>query len=144
MQSGGNAFNRGYISRSHPFASPKTFQKKRSLSEIPRLQWLFLDWFRYDYENCDAAPANQMMANLGNLIADPSLIGRSYKHGDKSFTVAKDDNFEYTDPIDQSVSSKQVKYYKHYTSLNFRIWSVHNFLSDNFQCCMKAATLGSI
>lgn len=62
---------------------------------------------RYDYENCESAPANQMIANLENLIADPSVVGRTFTHGDKSYQVAKGDNFEYTDPIDGSVSKKQ-------------------------------------
>ncbi|KAJ8305873.1 hypothetical protein KUTeg_016418 [Tegillarca granosa] len=62
---------------------------------------------RYDYENVDSDPANKMMANLNILVADPSLIGKTYSHQDKSYTVGKSDNFSYTDPIDKSVSSNQ-------------------------------------
>ena len=65
---------------------------------------------RYDYEGCETAPAEQMMTNLNNLIDTCSLVGKEYSHGDKAFKVAKMDNFEYTDPIDHSVSKKQVRY----------------------------------
>jgi len=50
-----------------------------------------------------------MISDLESYIADPASIGKSYSHGGKTFKVAKADNFEYTDPIDQSVSEKQVR-----------------------------------
>jgi len=65
--------------------------------------------FRYDYENCESAPAEKMISNLESYIADPASVGKTYSHGGKTFKVAKADNFEYTDPIDHSVSKKQVR-----------------------------------
>ena len=65
---------------------------------------------RYDYENCESSPAEQMMTNLRQLIQDPAYSGKAFSQGDKSFTVAKIDDFEYTDPIDKSVAKKQVRY----------------------------------
>ena len=65
-------------------------------------------YFRYDYENCESAPAEKMISNLESYIADPASVGKTYSHGGKTFKVAKADNFEYTDPIDHSVSKKQV------------------------------------
>jgi len=65
--------------------------------------------FRYDYENCESAPAEKMIVDLESYIADPASIGKAYSHGGKTFKVAKADNFEYTDPIDHSVSKKQVR-----------------------------------
>ncbi|XP_067679861.1 phosphoglucomutase-1-like [Haliotis asinina] len=62
---------------------------------------------RHDYENVETAPANQMMANLNALIADPALVGKKYSSGDKTYTVAVADNFSYTDPIDNSVTKGQ-------------------------------------
>ncbi|ELT88119.1 hypothetical protein CAPTEDRAFT_205416 [Capitella teleta] len=62
---------------------------------------------RYDYENVDMKGADQMMVDLNALISDPSYIGRQYTQCGKSFTLAKTDNFEYTDPIDGSVSKNQ-------------------------------------
>ena len=47
------------------------------------------------------------MADLDTLVADASFIGKAFTHGDKTFKVAKADNYGYTDPIDGSVSKKQ-------------------------------------
>lgn len=62
---------------------------------------------RYDYEECDLAPCNEMMATLEKTITDPSFVGRSFSAGGKSYTVKLGDNFSYNDPIDKSVSTKQ-------------------------------------
>ncbi|XP_077980910.1 phosphoglucomutase-1-like [Glandiceps talaboti] len=62
---------------------------------------------RYDYENVDAPPANQMMTNLRQMVADPGYKGKEYTYGDKCYKVDKADDFCYTDPIDGSVSQKQ-------------------------------------
>lgn len=62
---------------------------------------------RYDYEECDLAPCNEMMATLEATITDPSFAGRSFSAGGKSYTVKLGDNFSYNDPIDKSVSTKQ-------------------------------------
>lgn len=63
---------------------------------------------RYDYENCEDAPAQKMMENLEKLTQDPATVGKTLSCEGKSYTIAKTDNFEYTDPIDKSVSKKQV------------------------------------
>jgi phosphoglucomutase len=52
-------------------------------------------------------PAEKMISNLEQMITDPTTVGKSYSYGGKTFTIAKADNFEYTDPIDHSVSRKQ-------------------------------------
>ncbi len=49
-----------------------------------------------------------MMTNIETMMQDPGFVGRSFPSGDRSFKVAVADNFEYTDPIDGSVSVKQV------------------------------------
>ena len=49
-----------------------------------------------------------MMANLEAMIDDKSLQMKSFSSGGKTYTVAEADNFSYTDPIDNSVSTKQV------------------------------------
>lgn len=49
-----------------------------------------------------------MMEDLEQLMADPKFIGSVHQYEDKSFKVALADNFAYTDPIDGSLSSKQV------------------------------------
>lgn len=48
------------------------------------------------------------MANLNAYVADQSNIGKVFTSGDKSYTLAKADNFSYTDPVDHSISKNQV------------------------------------
>lgn len=62
---------------------------------------------RYDYEGCETAPCEQMMANLEVLVNDPSFIGKEFMSGGRTFRISQADNFSYTDPIDKSVSNKQ-------------------------------------
>ncbi|XP_052777352.1 phosphoglucomutase-1-like [Mya arenaria] len=62
---------------------------------------------RYDYENCETGPANQMMTNLNAFVSDKSNVGKNYTSGDKTYSIANIDNFEYTDPVDKSVSKNQ-------------------------------------
>ena len=49
-----------------------------------------------------------MMNNLNALTNDASWIGKELNFEGKKYTVAKIDNFEYTDPIDGAVAKKQV------------------------------------
>lgn len=62
---------------------------------------------RYDYEECDLAPCNEMMATLEKAITDPSFVGKEFSSGGKTYAVKLGDNFSYNDPIDKSVSTKQ-------------------------------------
>ncbi|KXJ83762.1 hypothetical protein RP20_CCG001501 [Aedes albopictus] len=62
---------------------------------------------RYDYEECDLAPCNEMMATLEKTITDPSFVGKEFSSGGKTYAVKLGDNFSYNDPIDKSVSTKQ-------------------------------------
>jgi len=62
---------------------------------------------RYDYENCESAPAEKMMEILNAFISDASNVGKEFSHDGKSYKVKKADNFSYEDPIDKSVSTKQ-------------------------------------
>eukprot|EP00914_Ancora_sagittata_P010215 GHVO01019707.1.p1 GENE.GHVO01019707.1~~GHVO01019707.1.p1 ORF type:complete len:560 (-),score=70.55 GHVO01019707.1:660-2339(-) len=84
--------------------------RKMTVEEILKAHWhkYGRNFFtRYDYENVDAKGADQMMVDLNALISDPSYIGRQYTQSGKTFTLAKTDNFEYTDPIDGSISKNQ-------------------------------------
>ena len=64
---------------------------------------------RYDYEECASEPCNKMMELLQNFVDDKSNIGKEFvsKCG-KKYVVSNIDNFAYTDPIDSSVTTKQV------------------------------------
>merc|ERR1712037_826994 len=58
---------------------------------------------RYDYEGCDSESANKMMDHLRTTVIPGAKEGTAMG----PFTVAQADDFEYTDPIDGSVASKQ-------------------------------------
>lgn len=62
---------------------------------------------RYDYEECDLAPCNEMMDTLEKTITNPDFPGKQFSASGKSYTVKLGDNFSYNDPIDKSVSTKQ-------------------------------------
>lgn len=64
-----------------------------------------LHFFRYDYENVTSESGNTMMANLREMVSTKSLTGRQYGN----FVVKDVDDFRYEDPIDLSVSEKQVR-----------------------------------
>jgi phosphoglucomutase len=54
---------------------------------------------RYDYEGVDSAAADKVMDLLRSKQASVTQI--------RSFVIAKADEFEYTDPVDGSISSRQ-------------------------------------
>jgi phosphoglucomutase len=68
------------------------------------------DFLRYDYEECAGDPCNEMMNQLQAFVDNKGNIGKEFKaNNGKVYKVSKADNFEYTDPIDQSVAKNQVK-----------------------------------
>lgn len=71
---------------------------------------LFWLCYRYDYEEVDSDAANKMIADLQNTMFDKSFTGQKFSSGDKTYQVEKADNFEYTDPVDGSVSKGQVSW----------------------------------
>ena len=84
-------------------------EKKTSVEQIIKDHWMQYGrnvFTRYDYENVDAGGANLMMKYLEPLL--PSYIGKTFSANGVDFTVAKADNFEYKDPVDQSVAKNQV------------------------------------
>lgn len=60
------------------------------------------------------------MHHLETVIADKTFIGKSLSSGGKSYTVAKADNFSYTDPIDGSVAKNQVIRVKSFVCVSLR------------------------
>ena len=56
---------------------------------------------RYDYEGCTTESANEMVAHIRSTMA--STVGKTFG----SYKVKMADDFEYKDPVDGSVSSKQ-------------------------------------
>ena len=65
---------------------------------------------RYDYEECAGEPCNEMMNKLQQFVDNKENIGKEFKaKSGKVYKVSKIDNFEYTDPIDNSVTKNQVR-----------------------------------
>ena len=86
--------------------------KKTNVEEVLKEFWQIYGrnfFTRYDYEGCESAPCAKMMEQLQSYVDDKSNVGKSYQSMGKTFTVSHIDNFSYTDPIDGSVSSKQVR-----------------------------------
>lgn len=69
----------------------------------------FVTSSRYDYEEVEAEGANKMMKDLEALMFDRSFVGKQFSANDKVYTVEKADNFEYSDPVDGSISRNQVE-----------------------------------
>ncbi|XP_044920598.1 phosphoglucomutase-1 isoform X2 [Mustela lutreola] len=84
--------------------------RKQSVEDILKDHWQKYGrnfFTRYDYEEVEAEGANKMMKDLEALISDRSFVGKQFSVGDKVYTVEKIDNFEYSDPVDGSVSRNQ-------------------------------------
>jgi hypothetical protein len=84
---------------------------------------------RYDYEEVDSDGANRMIAHLHTQL--PSLVGTSLN----GFQVSVADDFSYTDPIDGSISTKQVS---HRWYINSRVF-VSCFRMDRVLCFVYLA-----
>ncbi|XP_064477011.1 phosphoglucomutase-1-like [Ornithodoros turicata] len=62
---------------------------------------------RYDYEKCETEPAHAMLDALEKKITAAGFVGSQLTADNKSFKVARADNFSYTDPVKGFVSTKQ-------------------------------------
>lgn len=78
--------------------------KRVSVAHLVREHWQEYGrsyYQRHDYENLNAAAANEMIGELRGRISQ--LAGSTLA----SATVAQADDFQYTDPVDGSVSARQ-------------------------------------
>ena len=66
---------------------------------------------RYDYEECESEAANKVMNHLQTQFNSSDFVGKQFSNSGKVYTVALADDFQYTDPIDHSVTTKQVKFF---------------------------------
>lgn len=62
---------------------------------------------RYDYEEVPSEGANALVKNLNEAIATGSLDNTKHLSGSTEFVISGLYDFEYTDPIDHSVSKNQ-------------------------------------
>ncbi|KAM3866451.1 phosphoglucomutase-1-like [Diretmus argenteus] len=84
--------------------------RRQSVEEIVKDHWLKYGrnyYTRYDYEDVDLDAACEMMEDLELLMVDKSFVGQRFAVGDKIYQVEKADNFEYTDPVDSTISRNQ-------------------------------------
>ncbi|KAI4881317.1 hypothetical protein NFI96_029943, partial [Prochilodus magdalenae] len=84
--------------------------RKQSVEEIMIEHWKTYGrnyYTRYDYEEVDVDTAVEMMLELEVIISDKAFIGQNFTVGEKTYQVEKADNFEYSDPVDGSISRNQ-------------------------------------
>lgn len=82
----------------------------KSIEDILKQHWADYgrNYFtRYDYEECDLEPCNEMMATMEKNITAAAFVGKSFSSGGKTYKVKFADNFQYTDPVDSSLATKQ-------------------------------------
>lgn len=63
---------------------------------------------RFDYEALDPRMAYYIMRDLEALITDKSFTNQQFAVGNNVYTVQKGTNFEYVDPVDGTVTKRQV------------------------------------
>lgn len=63
---------------------------------------------RFDYEALEPKTTYYIMRDLEALVTDKSFIGQQFAVGSHVYSVAKTDSFEYVDPVDGTVTKKQV------------------------------------
>lgn len=84
--------------------------KKTSIEDILISHWKKYGrnfFSRYDYEECDSDSANKMMKHLIDLFEKDDFVGQEFSFNDKKYIVKLADDFQYTDPVDHSVTKKQ-------------------------------------
>lgn len=94
----------------------------KSVEDILKQHWSTYgrNYFtRYDYEECALEPCNEMIAQLEKNITDSSFIGKVYSSGGKTYKTKIADNFSYVDPVDKSISTKQVRLFLMVYSIGF-------------------------
>ncbi len=89
--------------------------KDTTVEEVLKQHWTKYGrnfFTRYDYENCESEPCNQMMSELQQFVDEPANVGRKFNGqgsggATKEYTVSKIDNFSYADPVDRLVATNQ-------------------------------------
>ncbi|CAF0752774.1 unnamed protein product [Didymodactylos carnosus] len=62
---------------------------------------------RYDYEEIDGSGPFAMLKRLEGFCMSNELLNKTFPSGTKQYTIQLMDDFNYTDPIDQSYTEKQ-------------------------------------
>lgn len=83
-------------------------ERKSSVEEIVKEHWKKYGrnvFTRYDYENLDVSGANLLMTYVESQMQ--AFVKQKFSANGVDFVVSAADNFEYHDPVDNSVSRKQ-------------------------------------
>ncbi|XP_051875866.1 phosphoglucomutase-like protein 5 [Pristis pectinata] len=84
--------------------------RKQSVEEILKDHWARFGrnyYCRFDYEEVDPRVSFYMMRDLEALIMERSFTNQQFAVGSHNYTVEKTENFEYTDPVDGTVTRNQ-------------------------------------
>ncbi|XP_016333500.1 phosphoglucomutase-1-like [Sinocyclocheilus anshuiensis] len=84
--------------------------RRQSVEDIMTDHWRTYGrnyYTRFDYEEVDLDAAVEMMLDLELMISDRAFIGQVFTVGEKKYQVEAADNFEYSDPVDGTISRNQ-------------------------------------
>ncbi|KAJ3594921.1 hypothetical protein NHX12_004226 [Muraenolepis orangiensis] len=82
----------------------------QSVNDIVKDHWRKFGrnyYTRYDYEDVDLDAACELMEDLEILMMDKSFAGQRFAVADNIYQVEQADNFEYTDPVDSTITRNQ-------------------------------------
>lgn len=85
--------------------------KKELSSKLWWTYFLFLLFYmhaRFDYEALEPRTAYFIMRDLEALITDKSFSHQQFAVGSSIYSVERTDSFEYIDPVDGTVTKRQV------------------------------------
>ncbi|CAL8280794.1 unnamed protein product [Lota lota] len=84
--------------------------RKQSVHDIVKDHWRKYGrnyYTRYDYESVDLDAAWKLMEDLEILMMDKSFVSQRFAVTDNIYQVEQADNFEYTDPVDSTITRNQ-------------------------------------
>ncbi|XP_051985077.1 phosphoglucomutase-1-like [Xyrauchen texanus] len=84
--------------------------RRQSVEDIMTEHWRTYGrnyYTRFDYEEVDLDAAVEMMLDLELMISDKAFIKQVFTVGEKKYQVETADNFEYSDPVDGTISRNQ-------------------------------------
>ncbi|XP_043920265.1 phosphoglucomutase-like protein 5 [Protopterus annectens] len=84
--------------------------RKQTVEEIVRDHWARFGrnyYCRFDYEEVEPRAAFFMMRDLEATITDKSFASQQFAVGNHFYSVDKADSYDYTDPVDGSITKRQ-------------------------------------
>ncbi|KAL3319688.1 Phosphoglucomutase-1 [Cichlidogyrus casuarinus] len=93
-------------------AARRVAQQSYDLDQVLADHWIKYGrhfFTRYDYEDCSTEQGECMMQKLEAFLAEPPKSAFALSNG-TSVKLINCDNYSYTDPVDNSLSSRQVRW----------------------------------